>query len=138
MTSQIFANIYLNEFDQFVLHDLKPLGYVRYGDDFVLWLPDEAATWTAQVVGGQFLSDELRLAINLKQDLVQPTSSKLLYLGVDLWPNGRRLAQRVQQRIDTRLGPINISSYQAITRQHLPERYHKRLLWTFIDNLDET
>ncbi len=37
LTSQIFANIYLNEFDRYVRHVLKPLAYVRYGDDMVLW-----------------------------------------------------------------------------------------------------
>lgn len=42
LTSQIFANIYLNEFDRFVRHTLKPLGYIRYGDDFVLFTNNEA------------------------------------------------------------------------------------------------
>ena len=37
LTSQIFANIYLHEFDRYVRHELRPSGYVRYGDDFVLF-----------------------------------------------------------------------------------------------------
>lgn len=36
LTSQIFANIYLNELDQFVKHKLKAKFYIRYVDDFVL------------------------------------------------------------------------------------------------------
>ena len=51
LTAQIFANIYLNEFDQFVLHSLKPLGYTRYGDDFVLWFPDELSAREARIIG---------------------------------------------------------------------------------------
>ncbi len=35
LTSQILANVYLNEFDRFVQHSLKPLAYIRYGDDFI-------------------------------------------------------------------------------------------------------
>jgi len=36
LTSQIFANIYLNELDRFVKHELKVKHYLRYGDDFIL------------------------------------------------------------------------------------------------------
>lgn len=36
LTSQIFANIYMNEFDQFVKHELKIKYYVRYTDDFAV------------------------------------------------------------------------------------------------------
>ena len=36
MTSQIFANIYLNELDQFIKHELKERHYIRYADDFII------------------------------------------------------------------------------------------------------
>ncbi len=36
LTSQIFANIYMNELDQFVKYKLKVKYYVRYADDFVI------------------------------------------------------------------------------------------------------
>ena len=36
LTSQIFANIYMNEFDQFVKHNLKVEYYARYTDDFII------------------------------------------------------------------------------------------------------
>jgi hypothetical protein len=36
LTSQFFANVYLNELDQFVKHTLKVQHYLRYVDDFVL------------------------------------------------------------------------------------------------------
>ena len=35
LTSQLFVNIYMNEFDQFVKHKLKQKHYIRYADDFV-------------------------------------------------------------------------------------------------------
>ena len=35
-TSQFFANVYLNELDQFVKHTLKAQYYIRYVDDFVI------------------------------------------------------------------------------------------------------
>lgn len=36
LTSQIFANIYMNEFDQFIKHKLKVKYYARYTDDFII------------------------------------------------------------------------------------------------------
>jgi len=36
LTSQFFANVYLNELDQFVKHKLKIKHYIRYVDDFVI------------------------------------------------------------------------------------------------------
>ena len=36
LTSQFFANVYLNELDQFVKHELKAEYYIRYVDDFVI------------------------------------------------------------------------------------------------------
>ncbi len=37
LTSQLFCNIYMNEFDQFVKHKLKAKYYIRYADDFVIF-----------------------------------------------------------------------------------------------------
>src|SRR3989338_9127200 len=36
LTSQLFANVYMNEFDQFVKHRLQVKNYARYTDDFVI------------------------------------------------------------------------------------------------------
>lgn len=36
LTSQLFANIYLNELDQFIKHELKVKYYLRYTDDFII------------------------------------------------------------------------------------------------------
>ena len=43
LTSQIFSNIYLNEFDRFVAHSLKPKAYLRYGDDFLIFENNRSA-----------------------------------------------------------------------------------------------
>lgn len=41
LTSQLFANIYLDDFDQFIKHKLKAKYYLRYADDFVLLNQDK-------------------------------------------------------------------------------------------------
>lgn len=40
LTSQLFANIYLNVFDQWIKHKLKTKHYIRYADDFVVFSSD--------------------------------------------------------------------------------------------------
>ncbi len=42
LTSQFFANVYLNELDRFVKHKLKAKYYIRYVDDFVVLHRDRA------------------------------------------------------------------------------------------------
>jgi hypothetical protein len=99
-----------------------PFRYARYGDDFVLWFRDEASARNAQTVGTQFLVDELRLPVNGKHDHLQTAHRKLAFLGVELWPYGRRLNKRVQMRAVQKLTIHNSASYYSITKQHLPKR----------------
>ncbi len=78
LTSQFFANVYLNTLDHFVKHVLKCRFYVRYVDDFIL-----LATTRAQLIQWQqqieaFLAERLKLKLN-------PTATRLgkIFQGVD-------------------------------------------------------
>ncbi|MBV5349939.1 group II intron reverse transcriptase domain-containing protein, partial [bacterium] len=64
LTSQFFGNVYLNELDQFVKHELKVKQYLRYVDDFVLLHTNrEMLVYYRQRIE-EFLSQ--RLALTLK------------------------------------------------------------------------
>ena len=78
LTSQLLANIYMNEFDQFVKHTLKAKHYVRYADDFMFLSRDEE--WLASFIPriAEFL--KLRLALSLHPNKV---SIKSFASGVD-------------------------------------------------------
>ena len=67
LSSQFFANAYLDALDQFVKHTLRAKRYLRYVDDFVLVHHDrrQLEHWQAQITA--FLRDELRL--ELKDDI---------------------------------------------------------------------
>jgi retron-type reverse transcriptase len=94
LTSQFFANVYLNALDQFVKHTLKCRHYVRYVDDFVL-LADDAAQlrlWQAQIE--KFLADTL--ALKIKDAVVmQPLSQGIDFLGYRVFTDHRRVRPRV-------------------------------------------
>jgi len=135
LTSQIFANIYLNELDRFVVHTVRPLGYVRYGDDIVLWLSDSQTAQQASRKVVSFLTNELGLTINPASTALQPTRHKLRYLGLELWPNGRRLNARMRSRIKQRLNLDTYESYGAVVRHHGTKRDLRRLRQDMFDNL---
>jgi hypothetical protein len=65
----------------------------------------------AQVIGTQFLIDELFLHVNAKHDHIQQSYKKLSYLGVDIWPNNRRLQPKVNRRIYSKVTENNFASY---------------------------
>ncbi len=65
-TSQYFANVYLNELDQFIKRNLKIKYYVRYMDDFVLLLPDKKECKKCKKIIEDFLSETLQLELNEK------------------------------------------------------------------------
>jgi RNA-directed DNA polymerase len=94
LSSQFFANVYLNELDQFVKHTLKAKRYVRYVDDFVLIHHDRAqlAAWLPQIE--QFLQDRLRL--KLKADIrLKPLTAGLDFLGYWIYPTHTLVRPRV-------------------------------------------
>jgi len=65
-TSQYFANIYLNELDQFVKRELKIKYYVRYMDDFVILLRNKEECKRVKNVISVFLMSFLKLELNAK------------------------------------------------------------------------
>ena len=66
LTSQLFANIYLNKLDQYIKHTLGAGMYMRYMDDFIILSPDkeELRRWLADIE--RFLREELILELNPK------------------------------------------------------------------------
>ncbi len=78
LTSQFFANIYLNELDYFVKHELKVKYYIRYVDDFVILhnSKEQLEIWKKQI--NEFLRIKLKLELHSEK-------SKIIHLsrGVD-------------------------------------------------------
>jgi hypothetical protein len=81
LTSQLFANIYLNEFDHFVKRDLKIRFYGRYVDDFVLVHPDKNYLTSIILVIKNFLSGSLQLELHPDKIYLQHYSKGVKYLG---------------------------------------------------------
>ena len=81
LTSQLFANIYMNEFDQFVKHKLKVKYYIRYADDFVIL--SENKKYLKSKIGpiNDFLQNELKLTLHPDKIFIKTLSSGMDFLG---------------------------------------------------------
>jgi len=80
-TSQFFANLYLNELDQFVKHILKAKYYIRYVDDFVILYnsKEQLEEWKLRI--NNFLRDKLKLELHKDKSKVIPLSRGIDFVG---------------------------------------------------------
>lgn len=136
LTSQIFSNIYLNELDRVVKHQLKPTAYLRYGDDFLLFDMDEKKLRNMREEAVQFISNVLKLPVHSKNDLIFKAKHGLKFLGTEAWPSGRRLSRRNKTRIFNRLDLRNAASYHGVISKHEGEKMQNWLAWKMHALLD--
>jgi len=92
LTSQFWANCYLNAFDHFVKRELGCKAYVRFVDDFLLFADDKSQLWAWKRAIIDRLAS-LRLTIHAHAQ-VNPTTQGIPFLGFVVYPEKRRLKRR--------------------------------------------
>lgn len=94
LSSQFFANIYLNALDQFVKHQLRARHYIRYVDDFVLLheSPQQLNTWREQIEA--FLAERLHAKLNPTKTILQPAERGIDFVGQVIKPHHRITRRR--------------------------------------------
>jgi retron-type reverse transcriptase len=102
LTSQFFANVLLNELDQFVERSIRSRKYVRYSDDFVLFDHDRDQLDGALRSVPVFL-ESLRLKCHPSKTSVRPSEHGLKFLGFRLLPQTRRLGRDSISRFRKRM-----------------------------------
>ena len=86
LTSQFFANVYLNPFDHWIKQDLRVKGYVRYMDDFVLFASDcDTAKRYRQAIAN-WLADHLDLRLKPQATFLNQRAYGLSFLGARIYP----------------------------------------------------
>ena len=97
LTSQLFANIYLNELDQYCKHSLHIHHYVRYMDDVVILAPDKETANKWRLAIEIFLATRLHLDLN-KKTIVCP-AKKVEFVGFIVSDKRLRLRKQTTRRI---------------------------------------
>jgi RNA-directed DNA polymerase len=87
LTSQIFANIYLNELDQFIKHQLKIKYYLRYADDFLILSPNKDDLNQSINLIGAFLKTKLKLELHPNKIILRKLDWGIDFLGYVVLPN---------------------------------------------------
>lgn len=103
LTSQLFANIYLNEFDQFVKRKLRVKRYIRYTDDFIIVTGDRSYLEDIISPIRDFLLDNLALELHPKKITIRKFRQGVDFLGYVLLPHYRLLRTKTKQRIIRKL-----------------------------------
>lgn len=103
LTSQLFANVYMNRFDQWVKHKLKAKYYARYADDFVFLSHDKS--WLEGIVPQIkfFLQTNLKLSLHPNKLILKTIASGVDFLGWVNFPDHRILRATTRRRMLARI-----------------------------------
>lgn len=101
LTSQFFANLYLDGLDHFCNEVLRTPGYLRYVDDFALFHDDPAVLneWMRRI--SDYLAGR-RLKLHPRKTGIQSTAEPAAFLGYVLSPGRRRLPEDNVRRFRNR------------------------------------
>ncbi len=81
LTSQFFANVYLNKLDYFVKHKLKARFYIRYVDDFIILESDKKKLECYRKEIDIFLKNELNIHLHPDKSKILSLSNTINFLG---------------------------------------------------------
>ncbi len=103
LTSQLWANVYLNELDHYVKEHLRVRYYLRYMDDFIILHENKHELRRIFNDIKAYLGDQLRLQLNDKTQIFPVGPRNLDFLGYRIWPDYRLLRKNNVRRTKRKL-----------------------------------
>ena len=103
LTSQFFANVYLNELDYFIKHKLDAKYYLRYVDDFVILhnSKEQLEMWKEQIQ--KFVEENLKIELHKDKSKVIPLSRGIDFVGFRNFYYFRLLRKRNLRKIKVKI-----------------------------------
>ena len=114
LTSQLFANVYLNEFDQFIKHSLKIKKYARYTDDFVIISHNKSYLEKIVPQLESFLSEKLKLTLHPDKVNIRKYRQGADFLGYVVLPHHIAVRTRTKKRMFRKIAE-RVAAYQSGT-----------------------
>lgn len=131
LTSQLFVNIYMNEFDWFIKEDLRIKQYIRYADDFVILSHNRSLLEKLIPLIQKFLRDNLRLTAH--KISIRTVASGIDFLGWVHFPDHRVLRTNTKRRMFARIKkdstPEALASYWGMLRHGNTYKLMRSILW---------
>jgi len=132
LTSQLFANIYMNVLDQHVKHKLKAKYYIRYADDFAFFSDDKKQLENLIPKIHKFLNEKLKLTIHPDKISIQTLNSGVDFLGWVHFFNHHTLRKKTKTRMMKRIrqNPVNesLQSYLGLLQHGNADKIKQHLL----------
>ncbi len=120
LTSQLFVNVYMNEFDRYVKHNLKARHYIRYADDFIILSHDKETLEILIPSITEYLSDILKLSLHPQKVHIRTLGSGVDFLGWVHFADHRILRTATRHRMLKRITqhPTNetVQSYLGLLK----------------------
>lgn len=132
LTSQLLANVYLNELDQFCKKVLGTKFYIRYMDDVIILAKSKTELHEIKARIEAFLETELQLNLN-KKTCIRPVSMGIQFVGLHIWSTHRTVRKSTSLRIKRRLkvaakrykaGKITYEKYNSTLQSYLGMTKH--------------
>lgn len=133
LTSQLFANIYLDLLDQFMKHELKVKYYIRYADDFAILSENKSYLESLLFKIDKFLNQELKLSLHPNKISIRDYYLGIDFLGYIVFPyyviprtkTRRRLFKKIYKKIQAvRNNQSTLGSLNQTTQSYLGHLSH--------------
>jgi RNA-directed DNA polymerase len=139
LTSQLFVNIYMHEFDMYIKQELLVKYYIRYADDFVIFSDDKKYLEELLLKIDVFLDEELRLKLHEYKVGIESYASGVDFLGWVHFPHHRQIRATTKRKLVKKLKgypkPQTVSSYRGLLSHGNTYKVRKKL---DVFNFDET
>lgn len=132
LTSQFFANVYLNPFDHWIKEELRIKHYLRYMDDFVLFDPSRDRLKQIRSEIRNWLADHLGLTLKEKACFLNQRVHGLGFLGTRIFPGMIRLQSANRHRLRRRL----VRKTEAFNSGAMEEEEYTMILNSYFSYLD--
>lgn len=122
VTSQLFANIYMNQLDQYLKRELKAKCYVRYCDDFVIVSGSRRYLDYCVRKIGRFCLKELKLDLHPRKIIFRKIHQGIDFLGYVALPHRRVLRTKTKRRILGKIGKLKLLNDAGLVQEKFIEQ----------------
>lgn len=119
LTSQFFANVYLNEIDQFIKHTLKCHYYFRYMDDLLILHKSKKQLFKWQNKISQFVNNKLLLELHPKKKILQNIDKGINFCGYIVKPKNTLIRRRTVKKLKNKLWQFNQKILNSFDRNNI-------------------
>jgi len=135
LTSQFFANVYMNELDQFAKHQLKAKYYLRYVDDFLILSSDRQYLEFCRNELTDFARDKLKLKVHPDKQFIKAVSCGIDFVGYIVRPEYVLVRKRIIADCRYKLKNLKPDSEKY---QKTINSYRAHFMWANTKGLQQT